>query len=177
MSDHTNQKDQSNLQKIALDKTKHWIKFAEDLYKIKFPQPKVLFNIRGRVAGQYKFGRFGSKNIIRYNPVLLSENEETFIKRTVPHEVAHLVVRHQHGRKAKPHGWEWKKVMRDFGCDPTRCHSYDTANSSPVTRSRLKYTYKCSCKSFDVSDTQHQQILEGKEFRCRECNGLIEEVS
>ena len=87
--------------------------------------PTVSFDLRGKTAGQ----AFINLNHIRLNGQLLNENVEHFIKQTVAHEYAHLFCYQTYGNAAKPHGSEWQVLMRRLGCDPNRCHSYDTTRS------------------------------------------------
>ncbi len=81
------------------------------LYGRAFELPSIEWNLRGSFAGRAD----GRNNRMRLNPVLLCENTEDFIKQTVPHEVAHLANRTVHGPHVRPHGPEWKSMMRALG--------------------------------------------------------------
>jgi SprT protein len=85
---------------------------------------EIRFDLRGGAAGQARGGGRGPW-IIRYNPILLRENPESFIAETVPHEVAHMVAYLRYGRSIRPHGPEWRAIMAQFGAEPERCHRYD----------------------------------------------------
>lgn len=63
---------------------------------------------------------------------------------TVLHEYAHLVVYARHGRKAKPHGPEWRQVMADLGIPPKVTHDY------PVERRTVarRYSFRCNACGF-----------------------------
>jgi len=115
-----------------------------------FKMPTVTYDVRGRTAGtacDYDYS-------IDLNPVLLNENREVFINRTVVHEFAHLVdgILHPWTRETKRgrnkrsiHGNTWKWVMVKFGVEPSRTHSYDISNAA--TRTKHKYRYICTgCK-------------------------------
>jgi SprT protein len=162
--------------------TKEYIDKARSLYDIEIPYPSIEFNLKGTTAGKANASR------IRFNATLLSENTETFLLRTVPHEVAHVVVQHKYPnanscyrtyngsyrRNIKPHGKEWKQVMRDFEVeDIGRCHSYDTENvrSSRSSRSSLarSFSYKCACQIYNLTIVRHRRILKGQTYSCKKC--------
>ncbi|MER3465920.1 MAG: hypothetical protein C4340_01595, partial [Armatimonadota bacterium] len=51
-------------------------------------------------------------------------NTEQRVCETLLHEYAHLVVYHLFGTKAKPHGEEWRRVMKALGAPAERTHTY-----------------------------------------------------
>lgn len=95
--------------------------------------PTIRYNIKNAVGGMAYTG--GDMDYtVRLNLILCFENEEEFIKQTVPHEVAHLVCDRVHGLtkvvdgktvKLKPHCNEWKEIMKQFGLVPHRTHLYN----------------------------------------------------
>ena len=128
---------------------------AEAHYGKKYEMPTVLYNLRGRVAGRALCGR----DTIKLNAVLLMENVEDFINRTVPHELAHLIDydRNPHcfesgvqmtrsGRiqrtKRSLHGPTWKSIMAVLGAPSSTRHSYDTTNSS--VRKSVEHEWVCN---------------------------------
>lgn len=68
-------------------KLKDGIARAEAKYNRKFSMPHVVYDLRGRTAGMAILRNWK----IRLNAVLLMENIDDFIDRTVPHELAHLI--------------------------------------------------------------------------------------
>jgi len=116
-----------------------------------FKFPNVRFDKKGVVAGTAN----GSKWELNFNMTLCAENEETFIARTVPHEVAHLIDmqvydmnsprydRFGNRKKRQPHGENWKRVMAVLGADSSRCHKYDVTNARQTRRKTNKFAYKC----------------------------------
>jgi SprT protein len=132
---------------------------------IRLPMPTVSFDLRGRTAGQ----AYWTKNHVRLNAVLLTENPSAFIARTVGHEVAHLAARVKYGEGIDPHGPEWQAVMVAFGQDPSRCHSYDTANAAVGGT----FTFVCGCaKPFQLGARQRKRGLRG-DYRCRKCKQVL----
>lgn len=54
----------------------------------------------------------------------IKTNKAQWLNEVIVHEVAHYITRCLHGFKVKPHGPEWKRVMRVcFDAKPDRCFS------------------------------------------------------
>ena len=78
-----------------------------------FTEHHFLFRItvpRRTRLGSFKGVRFGARPVIQINSDL---GQYTFLL-VFLHEVAHLVVTKKFGRKAKPHGTEWKNAYRNL---------------------------------------------------------------
>lgn len=78
-----------------------------------FNEHHFLFRItapRRTRLGCFKGTRFGGRPVIHINSDL---GQYTFLL-VFLHELAHLVVMKQFGRKAKPHGMEWKNAYRNL---------------------------------------------------------------
>lgn len=176
-------------------KLRECIDIVEKHYKVKLDMPKVTYTKGGGVAGTASYTTW----TIDLNPVLLMENTDDFMKRTVPHELAHLACdkiypeAHNrgfndeaagmlrmlsirgHGRYRRPkrdiHGSRWQSIMRVLGADPSRCHSYDVTN---VKRRKARFDYKCSkCgTAMSVGPKIHKQIQRDASSRWhRSCRG------
>lgn len=120
------------------------IDIAENAFGRKFPMPQIDYTVRGTVAGY----AYDHQYRVNFNPILLNENVDDFIARTVPHEFAHLVdgivfpeTRDRRGKRSV-HGPTWKRIMMMFGADPSRCHSYDTSNAN--MKKKNKFEYRCA---------------------------------
>jgi SprT protein len=133
---------------------------------VKTPDPQIRFDLRGRVAGQVRFGSRGPW-VIRYNPVLMQANAEDFLSTTVPHEVAHLVAYAKYGLRIRPHGPEWRSVMHFYGVVPERCHRYDLSDVSG--RALRQFDYHCSCRDHRLSSIRHHRVQAGRAYICRRC--------
>jgi len=164
-------KDQTD---AATQEVYRWIDKANVLYCKSMSYPEVSFDLRGATAGQACY----SKWTIRINAVLLVENWDTIFDRTIPHEVAHLVARGLYSKygRIKPHGREWKSVMRKFGKEPSRCHSYDVSNSTARTVAR-DYIYKCPCKTYDLTIIRHRRMQSGRrKYSCPRCHTPLQYI-
>ena len=114
--------DMAELMKKCVATTHEYTTICNEKFGLKLPKFKVEFTLRGRTAGKAWLG----KNIIQFNPTLLRENPEAFIKRTPGHEVVHFAAYAKYGGRIKAHGHEWKNMMSMVGLDNKRCHSYNT---------------------------------------------------
>lgn len=153
--------DAASSQQALLERcTEAWklcLEVCEDL-----PYPRIWFDLRGKTAGQAHFGRGG----LRFNPVLYDENRYAFLTDIVPHEMAHWLVDHlEDSERMRPHGHEWKTVMRElFGLAPKVTHRFDTGRASPAP-----HIYACSCRQHTFTNRRHGLVLGGKRYHCRSC--------
>ncbi|MBO77924.1 MAG: hypothetical protein CME17_10870 [Gemmatimonadetes bacterium] len=111
------------------------------LLRLKYPELPEQHGIRieyfanSRKGGYVKQGNFET---IWLNSDFLNHHGQDFIDRTVPHELAHIVDQIVNGMaytrtmRRVLHGPSWRAIMRDMGCDPKRCHSYDQSASGRI---------------------------------------------
>tara|TARA_B100000959_G_C14744595_1_gene526531 strand:+ start:102 stop:629 length:528 start_codon:yes stop_codon:yes gene_type:complete len=135
---------------------------SEALFGVRI-EPVISFDLKGQAAGQANY----RENKIRFNRQLLEKYAGEFVDQTVPHEFAHLVAYQKFGRRIRPHGAEWKRVMEAFGVDPARTHSFDVA----PTRRLKRFHYRCHCPGSDyqLSSIRHNRVQRGGIYLCRKC--------
>lgn len=163
---------------LVLESVNHSLFKAEKYYRCSFPVGEVLFNLRGRAAGQVRFPLSKhSRDLpeIRFNPSILNIYGEAFIREVVPHECAHLVVhrlfqlkKYKSKIRPKPHGTEWQFIMRElYGLTPRVTHTFE------VHGSRMKqFPYICACegKVHQISIIRHNKVLkQTSNYVCRRC--------
>lgn len=115
---------------------------AEKHYGIKIEFPEVRYNIKSWTGGL----AYRNRNLVRFNLILLVENEKQFLDTTVPHETAHMIVNEcfragkfklAEGKKRQmPHGKEWKEVMGLLKVEPRVKHSYDCSSIEKIARAK-----------------------------------------
>ena len=127
---------------------------------------EIRFDLRGKAAGQARI-RAAGRYLIRYNLELLKRGGVDFLEQTVPHEVAHVLAYHRHGRDIRPHGAEWKAIMRQLGAEPTRCHDYDVGGLG--ARQLHYFDYHCGCMLHRLSSIRHNKVAKGQRYLCRRC--------
>ena len=149
---------------------------AEEYYGKPLIQPVVRFTKKGTTAGV-------CDNIgVNYNAVLLVENGDNFIARTVPHEIAHWVDKQinpdnftstittdRHGNlrrtKRELHGQSFKFIMGTVlgAKDTSTCHRFDTTNSK-IHKTTTKYVYVChTCgEEMHLGHKRHKRMSSGQ---------------
>ncbi len=155
----------------AHERTHRLLQLARTHFGIDIPAPDIRFDLRGTTAGQVRV-RVGRLCLVRYNLDLLQRHPEDFLTATVPHEAAHLVTLRLFGTGVKPHGREWRAVMRLFGAEPRRCHDYDVEGLQAHRIRRFRY--HCGCRSHLLTSIRHNRILDGQVYLCRGCGHPLE---
>lgn len=127
----------------------------------------LVFFSGSTTAGYVHPKRFGNRVFL--NLTLMQENEDEFMRETIPHEVAHIFQMHINDRSPS-HGTLWKRLMRQFGIKPQRCHSYDTTKSGRNTKT---YLYMCACRPHRLSNLIHNRIVKGQKRSCKRCKRVL----
>jgi len=138
-----------------------------------FPDVVVRFDLKGTCAGRaiYKLGQ----HTVRFNLDIAKDNLELYIKRTVNHELAH-VLQHKYNLRSRPHGREWAHFCRILtGSEMPRCHTYKVDHLRRKKNVKI-YLYKCNCETHKVSTTIHNRIMAGRVYSCKSCKNKIEPI-
>lgn len=140
------------------------------------PVVPIDFKLRGGVAGRAWHSRVTGKPIkLQFNLELAARHPEEFLKRTVPHECAHML-QFQRNPRSKSHGAEWDFFCRLLtGSTMPRCHSYDTTGIKR-TRKVQRIKYVCDCKEHNVSSTIHNRIKAGRTYTCLDCKTDVRQL-
>lgn len=152
-----------------------YVNIAEKHFAHPYRTPAIRYDVRGATAG-YALG----DHLVRFNPILLMENIEDFMARTVPHEVAHCIDYANQRRqwsmymprrgKRSVHGPSWQAVMRVFGVkDIARCHKYDVRNAQVKKKAKYEYTCGCCKKSLFLGPVRHKRQQAYGGYTCGRC--------
>lgn len=142
---------------------------AERCYGCRFPRIPVEFNLTGGTSGQYWYPSESTRSTghgrFRFNLWIASRDLGDFLRSTVPHEVAHYLVAHLYGRQVRPHGNEWKRVMRDcLGAPASRCHQHEVP---------YPYVFRCGCEGkageYRYTRRGFNNFLRGTVRYCPKC--------
>jgi len=164
---------ESKLQHEARQRTWRLLDLASRRFGANLLRPEIRFDLKGKAAGQVRTTS-GHHCVVRYNSSLLQRYSQEFLKRTVPHESAHVVTFHLFGPGVQPHGREWHAIMKLFGAPPDRCHNYDVRGME-VRRLR-RYQYRCECRTHQLTSIRHNRIGSGQVYLCRQCGSPLKLV-
>ncbi len=155
----------------VIARTNFYIEQARTLFNIKQSPIEISFNLKGRTAGMYRVKQ--RQREIRYNAYIFSKFFEDNINVTVPHEVAHFVTDILYGlNKIKPHGVEWKEVMKAFEADASVTANFDLSGI-PLTTLPL-YRYNCDCQEHQLTSIRHNKINKRRyQYYCNVCKQLL----
>ena len=154
------------------EQTLSCLRRAEALFELPHQPVPVQFDLRGRAAGMYRVTRRNA--VIRYNPYIFARYFEHGLQVTVPHEVAHYVTDRVYGlSRVRPHGGEWQSVMHGLGVEPRATADFDLSGL-PVRRQR-RFTYRCGCRTHELSACRHNRVNAGRaRYHCRQCGSALE---
>lgn len=159
------------LEQQAVNATMAYLARAESHFARRMPLPEIRFDLRGKAAGSFSVTADGAL-LIRYNRSMLQRYAGSFLERTVPHEVAHLVAYRVFGRRIRPHGRQWREVMHLFGAEASRCHAYQPAENE-LRRYRY-FDYHCDCRQHRLSSIRHNRTRQGVRYLCRYCGSSLQ---
>jgi SprT protein len=142
---------------------------ALEKVKRRFIQPTLTYNQRGRIAASAVL----QKNINKINATLYAQNTHYFLSHIIAHELAHIMVYQLYGRRVKPHGIEWKKVMVEvFELPALVTHTLDVKDVA-----MREFPYKCGCQTVALSLIRHNRVVNKKQsYICRKCNEILTQV-
>ncbi len=131
---------------------------------------RILLSVKkGRVSklGDFKPGMNGSPHQISVNGDL---NPYAFLL-VLLHEIAHLLVWKEYGRKVKPHGKEWKRIFGEL------IREFAGKDVFPPPLEKIILEYSQNVKASGVADVKLTKILrqyDPPEKRTQSC--FLEEV-
>ena len=138
-----------------------------------FPDVRRYFYTGSSAAGTAHCGQ----DMIGLHATLLTENLQSMLRETVPHEIAHLAAfwywqQDIYMRRCpKGHGREWQRIMRGvFGVEPERTHNYSMANVK--VRRQARWAFGCGCpgRVHNVPTVRKNKYLSRPGmFICRRC--------
>jgi len=179
---------------MALDILKELIKAVaiidECLIKWGCPQLRsqitVDFNNRFKSrAGDATWKNGSQKGAIRLSSPLWSHMSPEDQRNTIVHEAAHIVqyyqyhearrsnfLAHRYVPKPKPHGVEWKVLMKQMGEAPERTHDIDSC-ALGISKKRQRYQAICKCTTHVFGPIVAKRMKTNKIYYCRLCKEPI----
>lgn len=173
--DKLNRMPLDDFEPLVLDQIHNCARKLESFLEQTLPAYEVLFNLRGRAAGQLRYSRRGQKLIkpvLRFNRTLMEQNRSEFLNEVIPHELSHLAAYAHWGTKIRPHGREWKWLMVEcFGLEARVTHDFEVA-----TRPRKTVDYGCKCQGrvHALTMIRHNRIQRGQNrYLCLDCKSEL----
>ncbi|MDH5484809.1 MAG: SprT-like domain-containing protein [Gammaproteobacteria bacterium] len=159
----------------VIQRVDYYLQRAAEIYQQDFSAIPVYFDLKGRAAGMYLLQR--QQRWIRFNPYIFSRYFDDCLHSTVPHEVAHYVTDMVHGlARIRPHGVEWKALMRALGSEP-RVRADYSLEGMPVRRQQ-RFAYRCDCREHEITITRHKKICSKRmRYFCQQCGAAIVAIS
>jgi len=128
-------------------KVEQCLRILGEFYNTKFNMPKIVYEIDSEFKETTGAHVVFEDWELHFNPILLVDNLEDFIKDIIPHEVAHLADLKINGVKEDTknrrlfHGTSWRKAMEALGVPANTYHTFDTSSIKP--KKSVSYEYKC----------------------------------
>ncbi len=156
-----------NQQLLVCNATSDCLKRAGEIFQITLEPIAIKFDLTGRSAGMYRVQR--GQRTIRYNAHLFAKYFDDNLATTVPHEVAHYTADVLYGfHRIRPHGAEWRAIMRALGVEPRATGQYDLSGI-PVRRQQ-RFNYRCRCQTYRLTATRHFRVRRNQAvYHCRQC--------
>lgn len=88
-------------------------------------------------------------------------NDESEVRDTILHEIAHALSYERHGAKGIGHGRLWKKICIEIGATPRAC----SKNKLNKPSNHYKYVETCSC---GITYKRHRLNFSAS-YRCPKC--------
>lgn len=125
-------------------------------YQVKFADLKT-------TGGQADLRR----NIVTLNHRFIKGKWDDLLHKTLTHEIAHLQAWATY--RDRGHGAGWKRVMRQLGLKPERCHNYSLEGTG------IDYTLVyCNCaRPIEMRTRQANKMRSGIKYRCRICKETL----
>ena len=96
----------------------------------------------------------------------LRDGPVALLREVLCHEAAHVAVHLLHGRRVRPHGKEWARLMRIAGYEPKARMSLDRLPEFLRAATRTKKLWEHRCRVCGAARTARRPV---RRWRCRAC--------
>jgi len=136
-------------------------KRVKKIYSLEKQDLKIYFFESDKIA----YYKRASEISLNFNKNILKLKKK-HIKNIIIHEFAHYVVDHIHDFRARPHGKEWRSVMRALGAKEI---SATTTVMSTIQKNSNNVKCYCKCQERYISKNRATRIKNGTKYICRDC--------
>jgi predicted SprT family Zn-dependent metalloprotease len=133
---------------------------ANSILKTQLPDVQVLFDLRGKSAGQAS--RKNNLYTVRFNlDMMQNQGWNHLYNDTIAHEIAHICEFFLYDRCG--HGRFWRQVCVALGGNGQRCHTEQVV----FARGRTFCYTVCTGQTVTISETVHRRIQQGCRYKTR----------
>jgi len=129
------------------------------------PCPSISFKVTGSCAGK------ANKKEVMFNVKIAEDNLDDFLRATVPHELAHTIVKRKYLHRTQSHGYEWRVacILLGMKYDDIRAR-----HSHTVGRTKIKTEdVQCElCEKVAFVSFVKKHNMQIKRYICR-CGGRM----
>lgn len=133
---------------------------AKEIYPINhFPSYNLVISARNSATIGSFIWRYGGGDYEFFlNAAYLATNTAEDIDDVIVHEFCHFLAHLLYGDDIRPHGKEWKQIMREFG-------GFKKPRSTSKVKNRAEKVFFCGCKFHEgllidkICDCCNQEIL------------------
>jgi len=109
-----------------------------------------------------------NKRKVRFSADLFKRDKVSGRRNTIVHEICHILSWEVYGNKIKPHGNEWKYLMRLCGEEPLRTHNIKVKPKHP------RYPTYCMCpKPHMLVKQMINRMKRGTAYTCTTCKEVL----
>lgn len=154
-----------------IEQAKAWYPLPKKLLK----NVEICCDLRGKASGKaefyYKFGRL-SRSRLRFNLQAAQLDPDGMLSNTLPHEVAHLVVRFLPKLfDQQPHGPHWQAICRRLGGNG---QTYHQLSLTPARIYRRWHYRDTSGETHLLTTIRHRRIQQGRCYKVASTGAMIE---
>lgn len=150
---------------------------AETLFKKDFSKVSLQIDAKPLRKNVLAFYRPSTKTV-HLNDVLLNTLNETTIKQTIIHEIAHHLTPVVYPNHKQAHGPEFKridKLLGGLGRAKAPADDYDAFQRASSTRKITTFEYICLCQTHHITKNRHTRILNGATYICGKCKTRLKQ--
>ena len=150
---------------------------AEEMYDYNFSDLKLVIDTKPLRKNTLAFYRPSTKTV-HLNDVLLNTLNETTIKQTIIHEIAHHLTPVLFPNHKQAHGPEFKRIDKSLGGlgrAKAPADDYDAFQRASSTRKTTTFEYICLCQTHHITKNRHTRILNGVKYICGKCKTRLKQ--
>ena len=107
---------------------------------------------------------YPERRLIRLHPILAEREHAELLREVVCHEAAHIAAEINAGGRVRPHGPEWKALVRQSGYEPRRAIPVPGFRAGQRPPAATVYEHRCP-----VCQTVRRSSRSQPRWKCADC--------